>query len=62
MTPFGVTVSELEFVGQDLARPECVVPTANGDVFVSDGRGGITCLRADGGCGLNDRKTRLAFT
>jgi hypothetical protein len=48
MTPFKVTLSDLEFVGQDLARPECVVTTASGDVFVSDRRGGITCLRADG--------------
>jgi SMP-30/Gluconolactonase/LRE-like region len=48
MTPFRIAVSELQFVGQDLARPECVVATARGAVFVSDKRGGITCLRADG--------------
>ena len=48
MTLFRVAVSDLQFVGQDLARPECVVTTARGDVFVSDKRGGITCLGADG--------------
>jgi hypothetical protein len=48
MTSFKIAVSELQFVGQDLARPECVVATARGDVFVSDKRGGIACLRADG--------------
>jgi hypothetical protein len=36
-----VTRADLSFVGQDLARPECVVVTARGDVFVSDRRGGI---------------------
>jgi hypothetical protein len=50
MTSFKIAVSELQFVGQDLARPECVVATARGDVFVSDKRGGITCLSADGRC------------
>jgi hypothetical protein len=50
MTVFEITLSDLRFVGQDLARPECVVATASGDVFVSDQRGGITCLRADGHC------------
>ncbi|MCE3250062.1 MAG: hypothetical protein K0R41_3887 [Geminicoccaceae bacterium] len=44
-----IDLADLRFVGQDLARPECVVATASGEVFVSDRRGGITRLRADGG-------------
>jgi hypothetical protein len=48
MTPFKVTVSDLQFVGHDLARPECVVTTATGDVYASDRRGGIMCLGPDG--------------
>jgi SMP-30/Gluconolactonase/LRE-like region len=48
MTPFKVTVSDLEFVGRDLARPECVVTTATGDVYASDRRGGIVRLMPDG--------------
>jgi hypothetical protein len=48
MASLRIAVADLQFVGQDLARPECVVTTASGDVFVSDRRGGITCLRADG--------------
>lgn len=47
-----VAVSDLQFVGHDLARPECVVPTAAGDVFVSDRGGGITRLAPDGGQSL----------
>jgi hypothetical protein len=48
MRLFWIGVADLQFVGQDLARPECVVTTASSDVFVSDRRGGITCLKADG--------------
>jgi hypothetical protein len=48
MMPFKVAVPDLQFVGQELARPECVVATARGDLFVSDKRGGITCLTPDG--------------
>ena len=49
MTSFKVTVADLQFIGQDLARPECVVTTATGDVFVSDKRGGIVRLMPGGG-------------
>jgi hypothetical protein len=43
-----IDLSELRFVGRDLARPECVVTTASGDTFVSDRRGGIMRLAASG--------------
>jgi SMP-30/Gluconolactonase/LRE-like region len=49
MTSFKVTVADLQFIGQDLARPECVVVTATGDVFASDKRGGIVRLLPGGG-------------
>jgi hypothetical protein len=48
MTAPQIEIGDLAFVGTDLARPECVVTTASGDVFVSDRRGGITRLGADG--------------
>jgi hypothetical protein len=38
----------VEPFGRDLNRPECVHCTAQGDVFVSDWRGGVTRIRADG--------------
>jgi len=34
--------------GQALHRPECVLPTPSGDVFVPDWRGGVGVVRADG--------------
>ena len=48
MTSFQLAVSDLQFVGHDLARPECVVATAQGEVFVSDKRGGIMRLLPGG--------------
>jgi len=35
-------------LGHDLARPECVLATASGRLFVSDRRGGVTCIEPDG--------------
>ena len=43
-----VSVSELEPVGRDLHRPECVIANPEGDVWVPDWRGGVTKLEADG--------------
>jgi hypothetical protein len=34
--------------GQHLHRPECVLPTPSGDVFVPDWRGGVAVVRVDG--------------
>ncbi|MBA2355468.1 MAG: SMP-30/gluconolactonase/LRE family protein [Acidobacteria bacterium] len=40
--------ADLEPVGQDLHRPECVIATPDGDCYVPDWRGGVTAIRADG--------------
>jgi sugar lactone lactonase YvrE len=37
-----IAVEDLEFVGENLARPECVLATRAGDLFVSDRRGVAT--------------------
>ena len=37
-----VSISQLEPVGNDLHRPECVLAQPNGDLFVPDWRGGVT--------------------
>jgi sugar lactone lactonase YvrE len=46
--PFTVARGDLGALGRDLHRPECVVPTAAGRIHVSDARGGITSIEADG--------------
>jgi len=47
-TPHAVSVAALEEHGAGLNRPECVVPTRSGDVFVPEWPGGVTVVRADG--------------
>ncbi len=48
MQTLPIALSELEYRGRDLARPECVLATAAGELFVSDRRGGITRIGTDG--------------
>lgn len=40
--------SECTFVGAELRRPECVLCAADGTLAVSDWRGGVTLIAADG--------------
>ena len=47
--PMQANLADLSFVGEGLARPECVVCTRAGDLFVSDRRGGISYLPSGGG-------------
>lgn len=43
-----VAPEDVSFIGQCLARPECVLATQSGDLFVSDKRGGVCRLDAAG--------------
>jgi sugar lactone lactonase YvrE len=43
-----IDVNTLQFVGEGLSRPECVLATRSGDIFVSDTRGGASMIRPDG--------------
>lgn len=38
----------IQSVGEDLERPECVLTNQDGDIFVSDFRGGVTRISPDG--------------
>jgi len=44
-----IPVSALEPWGTGLSRPECVVTTPSGDVFVPEWPGGVTVVHPDGG-------------
>lgn len=48
MQTFTLTHSDFTRVGAGLHRPECVLTTACGDLYVSDERGGVTRIAADG--------------
>ncbi len=41
-------VDDLKFEGQELFRPECVLATRSGSIYVSDWHGGVTWLKPDG--------------
>ena len=44
---FSVDLSDLTYLGENLSRPECVLSTRSGDIFIPDKRGGISDVRAD---------------
>ncbi|TCR64050.1 sugar lactone lactonase YvrE [Bosea sp. BK604] len=41
-------LSDLDYVGDGLDRPECVMTTRSGDMFTPNKQGGISIVRADG--------------
>ena len=43
-----IAQDQLTHLHFDVERPECVLATAEGDLFMSDGRGGITHRLPDG--------------
>ncbi len=49
MTGFSIELDDVEFLGAGLARPECVLCTKAGALFVSDWDGGVTRIGPDGG-------------
>jgi sugar lactone lactonase YvrE len=57
MRDFSLSLSDLDYSGSGLDRPECVLTTASGDLYVSDRRGGVTRVTADGACQLYAGKT-----
>lgn len=44
-----IAADALQVAGSGLSRPECVLSGRSGDVYVSDWRGGVSVVRADGG-------------
>lgn len=43
-----VKLEDIQFVGQGLVRPECVLATANGRIYTADWRGGVAVREPDG--------------
>jgi gluconolactonase len=40
--------SSIQFIGQDLQRPECILAEPDGTVWTADARGGVVKLGPDG--------------
>ena len=45
---FSVTKDDLRFIGEDLYRPECILPTPDGSLWCADSRGGVQKIAPDG--------------
>ena len=45
---FQLALSDLNFTGHDLVRPESIIAQPNGTLWTSDGRGGVTRINPDG--------------
>src|SRR5882724_8381199 len=45
---FRLELSDLTYTGHDLVRPESVLAERDGTLWTSDGRGGVTQIKADG--------------
>lgn len=43
-----IDLASVQFFGSGLERPECVLSTVAGNLFVSDQRGGVTRIRPNG--------------
>jgi hypothetical protein len=43
-----IELEALNSVGKDLMRPESILCTEKGEIYVSDLRGGVTCIYPDG--------------
>lgn len=48
MKNFSLSLTDFGRIGRGLRRPECVLTTACGDLYVSDERGGVSRIRPDG--------------
>jgi sugar lactone lactonase YvrE len=45
---FGIDTSELNYIGEGLQRPECILAERDGTLWSADSRGGVVKLRHDG--------------
>ena len=48
MSTAAIALRDITPMGRLLHRPECVLPTPDGDVYVPDWRGGVSAVRPDG--------------
>ena len=53
MTPnpvldFEIDKSSVQYIGDDLHRPECILAERDGTLWAADARGGVTRIQPDG--------------
>ena len=45
---FGIDASKLQYIGEGLQRPECILAEKDGTLWSADSRGGVVRMRHDG--------------
>ena len=45
---FQVDPADIQYIGQDLQRPECILAEPDGTLWSADARGGVVRISADG--------------
>jgi len=58
---FVVDPSQIEFIGHDLQRPECILAERDGTLWSADARGGVVRIRPDGNQEIITQKSATAF-
>jgi sugar lactone lactonase YvrE len=58
---FEIDKSSIEYVGHDLARPECILAERDGTLWAADARGGVTGIQPDGSQQTIAQKTSEHF-
>jgi gluconolactonase len=59
---FQVDPDELEYIGQDLQRPECILAEPDGTLWSADARGGVVRIASDGTQEIVTQSYARAFT
>lgn len=67
MTPnpildFAIDRSSIQYIGEALQRPECILAERNGTLWAADARGGVARITPDGGQEIITQKRSGAFT
>src|SRR5579883_1832265 len=45
---FGIDRDSIQYIGEDLQRPECILAEADGTLWSADARGGVMRIASDG--------------
>lgn len=57
-----VDPASIDYIGDDLQRPECILAEPNGDLWAADARGGLTHIKPDGTQRFIGQHASAAFT
>ena len=58
---FTVSADDLQYIGEDLQRPECILAEPDGSLWSADARGGVVHIRPDGSQALINQSHQTDF-